>query len=58
MTLQTISPSELLVKPFDLIKYQTLVLTSGSYTAGNSTRWLSAGFFWARCGINPARLCQ
>jgi len=60
MTLQTISPSELLVKPFDLIKYQTLVLTSGSYTAGKFNAmvigWGFLGSMWNKpCAIVPVR---
>ena len=60
MTLQTISPSELLVKPFDLIKRQTFLLTSGSFNEGRFNSmvigWGFLGSMWNRpCAIVPVR---
>ena len=60
MTLQTISPTALLVKPFELIKYQTLVLASGSFSEGRFNTmvigWGFLGSMWSRpCVIVPVR---
>jgi len=60
MTLQTISPKELLVKPYDLIERQTLVLTSGSFAQRNFNAmvigWGFLGCMWNRpCVIVPVR---
>ena len=60
MTLQSISPKDLLVRPFDLIKYQTLVLTSGNFAEGQFNTmvigWGFLGAMWNRpCAIVPVR---
>jgi Conserved protein/domain typically associated with flavoprotein oxygenases, DIM6/NTAB family len=60
MTLQTITPADLLVKPYDLIKRQTFVLASGSFAEGRFntmvTGWGFLGSMWNKpCAIVPVR---
>lgn len=60
MTLRTISPSDLLVKPYDLMERQTFVLASGSFTEGRfntmNIGWGFLGSMWNKpCAIVPVR---
>lgn len=60
MTLQAIDPSALLVKPYELLKHQTLVLTSGSFAEGHFNSmvigWGFLGSLWNRpCAVVPVR---